>query len=88
MVNSGHSVRILAGRAGDAAMLADAHVIVLPELDSQHPGNLYIAQALERGMVPREFEAFRSVLSRNSPHFARVDAVIAHNVFNLHSTCP
>lgn len=89
LVNSGHSVTILAGRAGDAAGLADANVIVFPELDSQHPDNLHIAQALERGMVLREFEAFQTRIEKElAPICVESDAVIVHNVFNLHFNLP
>jgi len=89
LANGGHSVTILAGRAGDATMLADANTIVLPELDSQHPDNLYIAQALEDGMVPREFEAFQKRIEQElGPLCAESDAVIVHNVFNLHLNLP
>ena len=89
LVGSGHSVTILAGRAADVAMLADAQVIVLPELDSQHPDNLRIAQALERGMVPRTFEAFQNRIEKAvTPICVESDAVIVHNVFNLHFNLP
>jgi glycosyltransferase involved in cell wall biosynthesis len=89
LVGGGHSVTILAGRAGDVAMLADANVIVLPELDSQHPDNLHIAQALEHGLVPRKFEAFQNRIEEAvTPICVESDAVIVHNAFNLHFNLP
>jgi glycosyltransferase involved in cell wall biosynthesis len=89
LVHAGHSVTILAGRGGDDALLADAKVVVLPELDSQQPDNLQIAQALEQGMVPPEFDVLQGrIVEELSPVCAGSDVIIVHNVFNYHFSLP
>jgi len=89
LMDNDHSVTILAGRGGDDARLANANVVIFPELDSQHPDNLQIAQRLEQGMVPPEFHMLQTrIVESLASHCAHSDVMIAHNVFNFHFNLP
>lgn len=91
MVEAGYPVTILTGRGGDAAALACANVVVIPELDSEHPENQSIARALDEGRWtrPHAFEAFQARIENLlAPRLVGADILIVHNVLNFHFNLP
>lgn len=82
MSQSGHSVRILAGRG--AQTLPEVAFVSLPEVDSRHPQVLALKAELDQGRVPPTFESFvSSLVDALRPHFTWAQVVIAHNVASL-----
>ncbi len=85
----GCAVTVLTGRGGTDAALAQAKVVTIPQLDSQHPDNLRILRAFERGGTPPEFTALESQIEELLfPFCSEADVLIVHNVFNLHLNLP
>lgn len=85
----GHAVTVIAGR-GDCAALPDGtELVVIPEIDSQHPETLAASQHLEQGSVPETFESLVSrLVDALAPQLETMDAVIVHNVFTKHFNLP
>ncbi|MCL4486776.1 MAG: glycosyltransferase family 4 protein [Chloroflexi bacterium] len=88
LLDAGYPVTVLTGRGGQAQALQGAEVVVIPELDSEHPGNL-IAQALEQNVVPTEFKSFQARLETAiSAACSSSDRLIVHNALNFHLNLP
>ncbi len=88
-LDAGYPVTILTGRGGSDNAFARANVVTIPQLDSQHPENLRIMRAFERGIEPAEFATLESqIVDLLSPICSEADFLIAHNVFNLHLNLP
>ena len=86
---AGYPFTLITGRGGDDKQLNGANVVVIPEIDSEHPDNLKIARALDEGQVLPEFAMLQARIEKQlAPVFAETDVLIAHNVLNYHFNLP
>jgi glycosyltransferase involved in cell wall biosynthesis len=84
-----YPVTIITGRGDSPALPAGAELVVIPELDSQHPVVLPISASLERGRVPSDFAGLTARLAATlAPLLSQYDHVMAHNVFTKHFNLP
>lgn len=89
LLEAGYPVNIVVGRGGQDPALAGATLHVIPELDSEHPENLRIANALDEGKLLPDFTAFQHrIEQRLMPVLAETDILVGHNVFNFHFNLP
>jgi glycosyltransferase involved in cell wall biosynthesis len=82
MVAAGHEVQIIAGRGEQV----DERIrfIEIPLADSRHPTVLRLKGALDKGIIPTEFENAVEALSNELGRvLAEADCLIAHNVCSL-----
>ena len=88
-IQAGYSVTIITGRGGDSAAHAGANVVLIPELDSEHPENLKVAQDLEEGILRPEFRNLQARIEKKliAP-LAGSDVLLVHNVLNFHFNLP
>jgi glycosyltransferase involved in cell wall biosynthesis len=86
---AGVPVLILAGR-GDLSALPDGtRLMVIPEMDTQHPDIRAASEELERGLVPRNFSDLAGRLfARLQDALDPADVVMVHNVFSKHFNLP
>lgn len=88
-LEAGYPVTVIAGQAGERDLPAGAGVVVIPEMDIQHPEIVEISEALEHGQMPPTFTAMRDHLSAAlRPVLQAFDAVIIHNVLTAHFNLP
>ncbi len=88
-LEAGCSTAVVAGRGDHAALPAGAELILIPELDSQHPLILEMSRELDQGHVPVRFEEMVTQLSRTlAPALHTMDLVVVHNVFTKHFNLP
>lgn len=89
LVDAGFHVTVLAGRGDTAALPAGTELIIVPELDSQHPQILEISRGLEQGHIPPQFSRMVSQLYETliSP-FHSFETLIVHNVLTKHFNLP
>ncbi len=89
LLEAGYPVTLLAGRGGEDRRFADARVVVVPEMDSEHSSNLDIARALDAGYVTAEFAPLQARIEKQlAPVLAEQDILIVHNVLNYHFNLP
>ena len=85
----GYPVTIIAGRGAQEAQPEGARLILLPELDTQHPETLEIGARLNDGQVPLNFDSVRArIRAALQPVLAKLDVLIVHNVFTKHFNIP
>ncbi len=85
---AGYRVRVIVGR-GDVSEKGYGETIVIPEMDSENGRNRDVAEALERGDVPRTFRELESAIRRAIiPALRDVDVLVIHNVLNYHFNMP
>ncbi|HEV2250963.1 MAG TPA: glycosyltransferase family 4 protein [Candidatus Limnocylindria bacterium] len=78
---AGDDVAIVAGR-GSARSVP---VVLIPELDTQHPAVLRDRAALANGEVRPEHAILVGAIARKlRPHIRHADRVVVHNAFTLH----
>lgn len=88
-IESGYPVTVIAGRSEAAALLSEAGLVLIPEVDSQHPQVVQASAMLERGKVPPDFENMvNQLIGTLTPVLSRFDNVIIHNVFTKHFNLP
>jgi glycosyltransferase involved in cell wall biosynthesis len=88
-VEAEYPTTILAGRGEKYALPLGMDLILIPELDSQHPQILEIGRELEQGRVPPHFEETVTGLAETlAPILSSTDLVIVHNVFTKHFNLP
>lgn len=88
-VEKGYPVSIIAGQGSAAALPRGCELILISELDSQHPDILAAGSLLETGQVPGNFTALTERLRQAlAGHVRRYDNVIVHNVFTKHFNLP
>jgi glycosyltransferase involved in cell wall biosynthesis len=86
---AGYPTRLIVGRGGESGLPGGVEPQVIPEIDSEHPDNLEIAAALERGEAPPAFAALRArIEAALTPALAQADVVIAHNVMHMPFNLP
>ena len=85
----GYPIHMLVGRGGTGGLPAGVEVTVIPEIDSEFPGHRSLAEALDRGQVPPEFDQARDHIAdellKVLPGF---DILIVHNVMTMHFNLP
>jgi glycosyltransferase involved in cell wall biosynthesis len=83
MADSGHQVRIIAGRGGSSDPRVE--FVRLPLVDSREARVLAVKSALDRGEIPDDFESLvAEIETQLSRLLVDVDVLIAHNVYSLH----
>ncbi len=89
LVQAGYAVTILAGR-GEAGVLPEGgDLLLVPEIDSQHPEIARMSARLEQGQVPDGFEAMREQLAKTlAPALGQFDNLVVHNVLTKHFNLP
>ncbi len=86
---TGYSTTVVAGKAKPNAFPPGTKVILIPELDSQHPEILDMSRALEQGHIPARFGEMTShLVDRLSPIMGSIDHLIVHNLFTKHFNLP
>ncbi len=84
-----YPVSIIAGKGALDALPDGCDLILIPELDSQHPDILAAGAVLEQGQVPEDFAALTGRLREAlAPLLSGFDNVIVHNVFTKHFNLP
>ena len=79
-----YPVTLIAGRGEPGS-----DVVIIPEMDSEHPENLRIMQSLEEGVVPLEFNALQATIENSlASILSASDLLIVHNVFHHHFNMP
>ena len=85
----GYPVSIIAGQGSPAALPQGCELILVPEMDTQHPDILTVGEILEIGEVPPEFDTLSEQLRDTlAPLVSRFDNLIVHNVFTKHFNLP
>jgi glycosyltransferase involved in cell wall biosynthesis len=88
-LQAGHSVSVVAGWGEEGALPGGTDLILVPEINSQHPEIIELGAQLDQGEMPLDFEAMTSRLStRLGPILSRFDNLIVHNVFTKHFNLP
>lgn len=85
----GYPVTVIAGRGDSQSLPEGTELIVIPEIDSQHPQILEASASLEQGVLPPNFDQLTDQLKRAlEPLVSRFDNIIVHNVFTKHFNLP
>jgi glycosyltransferase involved in cell wall biosynthesis len=88
-LQAGHSVSVVAGWGEEGALPEGTDLIIVPEINSQHPEIVELGAQLDQGEVPLGFEAMIRQLSTSlEPILSRFDNLIVHNVFTKHFNLP
>lgn len=86
---AGYPTTLIIGRGGTEGLPAGVQVLCLPEIDSEYPPNLALAESLDRGSVPPEFHPLREqIAALLADALAQFDLVIVHNVLTMHFNLP
>jgi glycosyltransferase involved in cell wall biosynthesis len=86
---AGLPVTVIAGRGQAEALPQGVDLVLVPEIDSQHPEITRLSAQLERGQVPPGFEAMtRRLVEALSPVLSPFDNLIVHNVATKHFNLP
>jgi glycosyltransferase involved in cell wall biosynthesis len=84
LAEAAYRVTLVAGRGEPAP-----DVVIIPELDSEHPENLRIARSLQEGIVPPEFNVLQAKIENSlAPIVSASDLLIVHNVLHHHFNLP
>ena len=79
-LEAGYSVTLVVGRGGDAGLPEGVGVRLIPEIDSEHPANRALVEALDRGEVPEGFTDLRDFIAeRLAETLARIDILVNHS---------
>jgi len=88
-INAGYPTTLVVGRAGTSGFPEAVTVKVIPEIDSEYPANLAVAEALERGEVTSAFEELQNHIEEWLVEtLVDIDIVFAHNVMTQHFNMP
>jgi glycosyltransferase involved in cell wall biosynthesis len=88
-LDSGYPVTVVAGQADEVDLPRGTRVIVVPEMEPQHPEIQRIAAVLDQGRVPDQFAAMRERLADVlRPVLHAFDTVIVHNVLTKQYNLP
>jgi mannosylglucosylglycerate synthase len=81
-----YPLRVIAGRGGEGvAFPPGVDLVIIPELDTNHPRVLEMNAALEKGKLPPDFTQFTEKIANHlRPQLERMQWVIVHNVFSKH----
>ncbi|MBN1119462.1 MAG: trehalose-phosphatase [Anaerolineae bacterium] len=88
-IRHGYPVAIITGRGEKESLPPGCDLVVIPEIDSQHPEILEASVSLEEGRVPANFDQLTKRLSDSlRPLVEQFDNVIVHNIFTKHFNLP
>ena len=88
-LDAGYPITMIAGRGEQQALPQACDLILIPELDSQHPDILQAGQELEQGRVPQNFETLVDRLVQAlRPILKPFDNLMVHNLFTKHFNLP
>ena len=88
-VESGYATTVITGKGAREAFPPGTDLVLIPELDSQHPRILEISQALNLGNIPPGFEEMTThLVDRLASVLKSIDFLIVHNVFTKHFNLP
>jgi glycosyltransferase involved in cell wall biosynthesis len=88
-VQQGYPVAVIAGRGEEGALSAGAELILIPEIDSQHPEIVEMTAELDSGEVPDGFGAMvERIRDALVPVLGRFENLIIHNVLTKHFNLP
>lgn len=88
-LDSGYPVTVIAGQANAADLPWGTKVVVIPEMEPQHPEIQRIAAVLEQGHVPEQFAVMRErLVGALRPVLRGFDTIIVHNVLTKHFNLP
>jgi glycosyltransferase involved in cell wall biosynthesis len=88
-IEAGYPITVVAGKGESSTVPPEADMILIPELDSQHPEILEMSRALEQGHIPARFDDLTShLVGRLSPIVSSMDHLIVHNVLTKHFNLP
>lgn len=86
---SGSRVRLIVGRGGRAGQSPLVEWVQIPEIDSEHPENLELSQALQQGQIPASFAAYTDRLQTALQRaLQNVRVLVIHNVLTMHFNLP
>jgi glycosyltransferase involved in cell wall biosynthesis len=86
---AGYPVTVIAGRGEKADLPSGVDLVLIPEMDSQHPQVLQVSSILEQGEVPPDFDGILNRLTEVlAPILSQFDNVIVHNVLAMHFNLP
>jgi mannosylglucosylglycerate synthase len=86
---AGYPTCLVVGRGGDEHSQAAQEINLIPEIDTGAQAHPELAEALERGEVPAEFEALRDrIAAELVKNLADIDVLIVHNVLTMHFNLP
>lgn len=86
---AGYPVIVAAGRGDPAVFEGKGELLLIPEMDSQHPTVLAVSSSLEKGQIPPDFEQLVvGLTSRLAQVISKHDNLIAHNLFTKHFNLP
>jgi glycosyltransferase involved in cell wall biosynthesis len=89
MARAGYATSIVAGRGSGASLPEATAVTIIPELDSENPGNREIAQALADRLMPDGFQSLAGRIENVLRlAFESSQIVIAHNVLSMQFNLP
>jgi glycosyltransferase involved in cell wall biosynthesis len=89
LARAGYPVRVVAGRGAAAGLPETVPLYLAPEIDSEHPLNLAVGEALGRGEAPPAFEPLSQRIEAGlAEALAETQVVIAHNVLTMHFNLP
>ena len=86
---AGYPTRLVVGRGGDGGLPDSQPISLIPEIDTGTHADPEVAEALERGEVPAEFNTRRDeIVELLAKALAGVDVLIVHNVMTMHFNLP
>ncbi len=82
---TGYATTIIAGRGKDFAAIRSADLVIVPELDTEHPEVLAVQRSWDDGEVGDEFHALKEKIKKAlGAVLTPNDVVIAHNIMTTH----
>jgi glycosyltransferase involved in cell wall biosynthesis len=88
-VQQGYPVTVIAGRGEAGALSPGAELILIPEIDSQHPEIAEMTAMLDSGETPDGFGGMVAQLKDAlAPVLGRFDNLIIHNILTKHFNLP
>lgn len=87
-LEKGFNTIIVAGKGNKDSLPAGVEYIEIPELDSQNARTVQMAQELEQGHVPADFDVMTTKLLDALSPVVDSRTLIAHNVFTKHFNLP
>lgn len=88
-LEAGYPTAVITGKGSPEAFPSGTELVLIPELDSQHPRVLELGQDLEQGSIPTGFEELTTHLAdRLALILGSSDFLIVHNIFTKHFNLP
>jgi glycosyltransferase involved in cell wall biosynthesis len=89
LIENDYPVTIIAGRGEPSALPSGADLLIVPEIDSQHPQVAQMSAVLAQGQLPMGWADMLTHLEETLAALVeRFDHLIVHNVFSKHFNLP